>query len=49
MANINIEIPDDVHKKIKLASVIKEITLKEYIIKVLEKKVKEVKSGKYKH
>ena len=43
MANINIEIPDDVHKKIKLASVIKEITLKNHIIKILEKRVKGAK------
>jgi len=43
MVNINIEIPDELHKKLKLASIIKEITLKEHINKILEKKAKESK------
>jgi hypothetical protein len=37
MVNINIEIPDELHKKIKINSVTLEITLKEYVIKTLEK------------
>lgn len=36
MVNINIEIPDDLHKKIKLQSVIQDKTLKDFIIKELE-------------
>lgn len=36
MVNINIEIPDELHKKIKINSVTREITLKEYVIKTLE-------------
>lgn len=37
MVNINIEIPEELHKKIKLASIVQDITLKDYIIRVLEK------------
>ena len=40
MVNINIQIPDELHKKIKLVAVEKETTLKEYIIVVLEKSLK---------
>jgi len=38
MVNINIEVPEDIHKKIKLKAVIKDSTIKDHIIKVLEKK-----------
>ncbi len=44
MVNINIEISEELHKKIKLSSVIKEMTLKDYVIKVLEKKSRDLKS-----
>lgn len=44
MVNINIEISDELHKKIKLASIMQDITLKEYVIKVLERKAKECKT-----
>ena len=37
MANINIQIPDELHKKLKLKAVEKEITIKEYIIAMMEK------------
>jgi hypothetical protein len=37
MVNINIEISEELHRKIKLASIIKDLTLKDYIINVLEK------------
>ena len=40
MVNINIEIPDELHKKAKLKSVVEDITLKEFIIKALEEKLK---------
>ena len=40
MVNINIEINDELHKKIKLKSVIQEKTLKEFIIEELEKRIK---------
>ena len=40
MVNINIEIPNDVHKKAKLKSVINNITLKEFIISAIEEKLK---------
>jgi hypothetical protein len=36
MVNINIEIPDDIHKEIKLKAVLEDITIKNYIIKSLE-------------
>ncbi|MBU1198595.1 MAG: toxin-antitoxin system HicB family antitoxin [Nanoarchaeota archaeon] len=44
MVNINIEISDELHKKIKLASIMQDITLKDYVIKVLEKRAKECKT-----
>jgi len=44
LVNINIEVSDELHKKIKLASIMQDITLKEYVIKVLEKKAKECKT-----
>lgn len=40
MVNINIEIPDDTHKKAKLESVLNEVTLKQFIIKSIEDKLK---------
>jgi len=40
MVNINIEIPDDLHKKIKLISVMQDMTIKQYIIRALEQKTK---------
>jgi hypothetical protein len=44
MVNINIEIPDDLHKKIKTACVMNDMTMKDYILLVLEKKSKECKT-----
>ncbi len=41
MANVNIEIPDEIHKKAKLSSIMKEITLKDFIIHAIEEKLKE--------
>ncbi|MBN2142705.1 hypothetical protein JW711_05240 [Candidatus Woesearchaeota archaeon] len=43
MVNINIEISEELHKEIKLASIMQDTTLKDYIIKILEKKTKELK------
>ncbi|MEM3374202.1 MAG: hypothetical protein QXE31_03185 [Candidatus Woesearchaeota archaeon] len=43
MTNINIEIPDELHKKLKIQCAIEEKTLKEYIVNVLEEKVKKLK------
>jgi len=40
MTNINIEIPDDLHKKVKIQCAIEEITLKEFVIKAVEEKAK---------
>lgn len=39
MVNINIEIPDDLHKKIKIFCVMNSITMKDFIISSLEKKI----------
>ncbi|MEM4259865.1 MAG: hypothetical protein QXG00_01365 [Candidatus Woesearchaeota archaeon] len=36
MVNINIEINDELHKRLKIRSVLKNITLKEYIITELQ-------------
>jgi len=38
MTNINIEIPDDLHKQIKIEAVKQDSTIKEYIIKNLKRK-----------
>lgn len=38
MVNINIELPDELHKKIKLEAVKKDTTIKQVIVKILEKK-----------
>lgn len=40
MANINIEIPDDLHKELKVDAARKDTTLKELITFILEKKCK---------
>ena len=39
MVNINIEIPDELHKQLRLASVIGDKTLKELVIQALETRV----------
>jgi hypothetical protein len=36
MVNINIEIPEDLHKKIKMKAVEKYTTIRELIINILE-------------
>ena len=38
MPNINIILPDELHKKLKIASVSKEITLKDHIVEILKKR-----------
>ncbi|MBU1976122.1 MAG: type II toxin-antitoxin system HicB family antitoxin [Nanoarchaeota archaeon] len=37
MVNINITIPDELHKKLKVEAAIQEITLKELVISVAER------------
>jgi len=37
MANINIQVPDDIHKKLKIEAISKDSTLKDLIIKKLSK------------
>ena len=36
MANINIEVPDDVYKKVKLDAIMKDKTVKELIIEKID-------------
>jgi hypothetical protein len=43
MVNVNITIPDEIHKKSKIKCAIEEITLKEFIIKAIEEKINEKK------
>ncbi|MBN1792602.1 toxin-antitoxin system HicB family antitoxin [Candidatus Woesearchaeota archaeon] len=43
MPNINIEIPEEIHKKIKIIAASEGIPLKELIVKALEEKSKELK------
>jgi hypothetical protein len=44
LVNINIEISEELHKKIKLASIKQDLTLAGYVIKALDKKAKECKT-----
>jgi predicted HicB family RNase H-like nuclease len=37
--NINIEVPDEVHKKIKILSAMKGISIKDLVVKALEEYV----------
>lgn len=39
MTRINIELPEELHKKIKVVCAVKDTTIKEYIREVLDKKV----------
>ncbi|MDD9952901.1 MAG: hypothetical protein OXR66_01030 [Candidatus Woesearchaeota archaeon] len=39
MVNINIEIPDDLHKQVKLSAITNDTTVKDYIIKQLEERL----------
>ncbi|MBR9692538.1 hypothetical protein GOV07_01260 [Candidatus Woesearchaeota archaeon] len=43
--NINIEIPNELHKRIKLEATLKSVTLKELVIASLEKKAKKDAEG----
>jgi hypothetical protein len=36
MANLNIEIPDELHKRLKLSALRGDATLKEHVIAILE-------------
>lgn len=36
MVNVNIEIPDELHKRLKLASVMDETTIKQLVIDILQ-------------
>ena len=38
MVNVNIEVPEDVHKKVKILAASKGISLKELIIQALEER-----------
>jgi predicted HicB family RNase H-like nuclease len=40
MTNINIEIPDELHKKVKIQCAVEEKTLKDFIAEALEEKIK---------
>ncbi len=39
MVNLNIEVPDALHKRAKLAAMLDEKTLKEYLVKILRERV----------
>jgi hypothetical protein len=41
LVNINIEIPEDIHKKIKILSAMQGTALKELIVKTLEESMNE--------
>ena len=40
MANINIEIPDDIYKKVKLAAIMQDKTVKDFIIAKIDSGLK---------
>jgi hypothetical protein len=39
MVNINIQLPDELHKKIKLNAVKEDTSIKELIIRILDNKI----------
>ena len=43
MTNINIEIPDELQKKVKIQCAVDEMTLKEFIVRAVEEKLKQKK------
>lgn len=43
MVNINIAIPDELHKKLKVDAAIKGVTLKELVIQVIDSQAKQFK------
>lgn len=43
MGRVNIEIPDEVHKRMKSVSALKDVTLIEYINTAIEEKLKRMK------
>ncbi len=43
MTNVNIEFPNDIHKKAKVEAAKSNLTLKQFIIKATEEKIKKVK------
>jgi predicted HicB family RNase H-like nuclease len=46
LVNINIEIPDELHKKIKVHCALNDITLKDFIIDTLNSKFDKTKDKK---
>jgi len=46
MGNVNIKIPDEVHKQVKVACAISSLTLIEFINKAVEEKLTREKVGK---
>ena len=38
MVHVNIDIPDDLHKKLKLASVVEDTTIKQLLVDILSEK-----------
>jgi predicted transcriptional regulator len=45
MGRVNIEIPDELHKKVKIACAVNSTTLIEFINQAVEDKLKREKSG----
>lgn len=45
MVNINIEIPSELHRRVKISATINGATLKETIIRALEKRVRKEVEG----
>jgi predicted DNA binding CopG/RHH family protein len=43
LVNINIEVPDEIHKRIKILSAMQGIPIKELIVKALEENINEKK------
>lgn len=43
MTRVNIEIPEEVHKKAKIVCAVQGITMKDYLVKALEEKLSKEK------
>jgi hypothetical protein len=44
MTRVNIEIPEELHKKAKIASAVQEKTLRDYIVLAIEEKLSKEKT-----
>ena len=49
MGRINIELPEDLHKKLKVVCALKGITIKDYIVSALQYELSKLNMGEVLH